>query len=224
MADMVTAEQLIEAKKKLPGCAVVCYVNTSAAVKAESDICCTSSNAPAVVSSLPPDQPILFVPDRNLGAWTAEKTGRKMTIWDGYCPTHERILPLFIERARTEHPHAVLVAHPECPASVRAVADHIASTAGILAFCRQANADEFIIATEEGILHRLAKENPGKKFYPASRNMNCPNMKRSTAERVLWCLEDLSGEITVDPETARRAKGCIDRMLALFPAATPKRQ
>lgn len=217
MADMATAETLREKKAQHPGCAVVCYVNTTAEVKAESDICCTSGNAPAIVRSIPEGQPILFVPDRNLGSWTAEQTGRELILWDGYCPTHERILPDLVRKARQQHPEALVVAHPECPPAVRELADHLASTAGILAYCRETDRDQFIIATEEGLLHRLRLENPGKTFHQANPRMTCPNMKRASLEKVLWCLEDLGGQIEVDAGVAERARRSIERMFAAMP-------
>jgi quinolinate synthase len=213
MADMVTAEALRETKARHPGCAVVSYVNTTAAVKAESDICCTSSNARAIVATIPPGQPVLFVPDRNLGGWVQEATNHPMTLWAGHCPTHQRLLPEFVEQVRKAHPDALLVVHPECTAAVRAMADHIASTSGILSFCRSSARTEFIIGTEEGILHRLRRENPGKIFHVAGPHLKCPNMKLSTVEKILWCLEDLTGEVTVDEKTAERARVAIERML-----------
>jgi quinolinate synthase len=217
MADMATGEAVRAKKAEHPGCAVVCYVNTTAEVKAESDICCTSGNAPAVVRSLPKDQPILFVPDRNLGSWTAEQTGRELILWDGYCPTHERILPQLVVEARQQHPEALVVAHPECPVAVRELADHLASTAGILAYCRNTDHDQFIIATEEGLLHRLRLENPGKTFHQANPRMMCPNMKRASLEKILWCLEDLRGQVEVDPQTAEGARRAIQRMFEAVP-------
>lgn len=213
MADMVTAESLRLAKAEHPGCVVVCYINTTAAVKAESDICCTSSNAATIVAGIPKSGPILFVPDRNLGSWVAQVTGRKLVLWDGYCPTHERILPEHIRRARALQPDALLVVHPECTAAVRSEADHIASTSGILSFCRGSGHSAFIVATEQGLLHRLRAENPGKRFYEASPLMTCPNMKLTSAESILHCLENLSGEVTVDDKTASTARRAIERML-----------
>jgi len=217
MADMVTADELRATKAQHPGCAVVCYVNTSAAVKAESDICCTSSNAPAIVAGVDANRPILFVPDRNLGSWVSQVTGRELLLWDGFCPTHERILPEHVAEARRRHPGAPVVAHPECSDPVRALADHLASTSGILAYCRNSHHGEFIIATEKGLLHRLQLENPDKRFHQASPHMVCPNMKRTSAEKIYWCLEELSGEISVAPETAAGAREAIERMLAATP-------
>lgn len=214
MADMVTADELRSMKAEYPGCSVVCYVNTSAAVKAESDVCCTSSNAPAIVAGMPADRPVLFVPDRNLGSWASQVTGRELILWEGFCPSHEHILPEHVREARRRHPAAPVVAHPECSDPVRALADHLASTSGILSYCRNSKAEEFIIATEEGLMHRLRTKNPGKRFQPASPRMTCPNMKRTSAEKILWCLEDLSGEVTVEEQVATAARRAIERMLA----------
>lgn len=221
MADMITASQLRAAKAEHPGCVVVCYVNTPAKVKAESDICCTSSNAPAVIAGIEPSRPILFVPDRNLGQWAGETAGSAPILWDGYCPTHERIFPEFVRRSHQLHPEAVVVAHPECTNPVRALADHVASTSGILDFCRSSPHPKFIIATEEGLLHRLRRENPHKTFIEASPRMRCPNMKLATAERVLWCLEDLSNEVTVDEKTVAQARRAIERMLGVASGPRP---
>ena len=215
MADMATAEQVRRARVAHPGCAVICYVNTSAAVKAEADVCCTSANAPAVVAGIPEERRIVFVPDRHLASWVSEVTGRELIPWSGFCPTHARILPEHLREARTLHPAALAVAHPECSSAVRALADHVAGTSGILEFCREANHSAFIIATEQGLLHRLSAENPGKRFFAASTRMTCPNMKLSTAEALLWCLEDESGEVTVGADVASRARGAIEHMLAV---------
>ncbi len=217
MADMLTVEDLRQAKAAHPGCAVVCYVNSSAAVKAESDICCTSSNAAAIIAGIPATQPILFVPDRNLGEWAGEVVGRDVKCWDGYCPTHERILPQYVQQAREQHPGALVVVHPECTSPVRAMANHVASTSGILSFCRTSSCSAFIVATERGLLHRLRAENPTKEFFEASPHMICPNMKLTTAEKILWCLEDLPGEVTVADDVAPGARRAIDRMLAVAP-------
>ena len=215
MADMATAEDLRRMRDAHPGCAVVSYVNTTAAVKAETDVCCTSSNAVAVIRSIPSTQKILFVPDRNLGSWAMGETGRELVLWDGFCPTHERILPGHVRRVIETHPDATLVAHPECTEAVRKLADRVASTSGMLKFCRESNNTKFIVATEEGLLHRLRSESPNKLFLEAGPSMICPNMKLATLEKLLWCLEDLAGEITVDPLIAAPARQAIERMLAV---------
>ena len=162
---------------------------------------------------------ILFVPDRNLGAWTQCVTGRQLILWEGFCPTHEFILAEQVQRARALHPEALVVAHPECNDGVRALADHIASTSGMLAFCRKSDHPAFIIATERGILHRLRLDSPGKQFYAASPEMTCPNMKYATVEKILRCLEDLTGEVNVAADTANGARQAIERMLMTAQAA-----
>ena len=213
MADMVTAEQLRELKAEHPGAAVVCYVNSSAAVKAESDWCCTSANAVEVVESVGGDRRVIFVPDQNLGDYVAEKTGRDLVLWPGYCPSHVRILPSDVARVRASHPGAEVLVHPECPRPVREGADHVFSTGGMLRHVADSGCMAFIIGTELGILHRLRKENPGKEFHGVSERCVCPNMKRIQLEKVLWSLEDMCFEVHVDPGTAERAREAIDRML-----------
>jgi len=213
MADMITPRELTNFRADHPNAVVVTYVNSSAAIKAMSDICCTSANAGAVVAGYPKDQEILFVPDRNLGSYVARKVKRDLILWNGYCPTHQRILTEHAEATRLEHPEAQLVVHPECQPMVVEMADAVASTSGILHFCRESNAKEFIIGTELGILHRLRKENPLKRFYPVSPLADCPNMKLTTLEKILWCLEDMAPEVTVSTETAEKARAPINRML-----------
>ncbi len=213
MANMVQPRKLAELKAGHPDATVVTYVNSSAETKALSDICCTSANAVAVVESLPAEAPVIFVPDRNLGQYVERKTGRKLILWNGYCPTHERIRPGFVRQARAANPEALLIVHPECPPEVVDMADHVASTTGILRFCRESAATSFIIGTEIGLLHRLQKENPGKTFVPATEIADCPNMKLTDLQGVLWCLEDLQPVVTVDPEVAAQARRPIERML-----------
>ena len=213
MANMVTPRQLGEWRDAHPGAVVVTYVNSSAAVKALSDICCTSANAVEVVASLPADAEILFVPDRNLGHYVTTRTGRAMTLWNGFCPTHERMLPEMAEAARKKYPNALLVAHPECRPSLVAMADHVASTTGIIKYCRDSEATEFIVATEIGILHPLRKENPGKTFHPLTEIADCPNMKLNSLEKMVWALEDLEPVVTVPAEVAEKALRPIQRML-----------
>ena len=215
MANMVTVRELREAKQQHPGAVVVTYVNSSAAVKAESDICCTSANAVKVVASIPTDREVLFVPDRNLGAWVEDQLGRKLILWDGYCPTHQRILPEFVAKLKEKHPGAVVVVHPECMRETIKLADHVASTTGILKFCAASPAKEFIIGTEVGILHRLRRENPGKVFHEVSPLCDCPNMKLVTLEKVLWSIEDLAFEVTVPEEIIAKARLALERMLAI---------
>ncbi len=217
MADMITAEQLAEAKANHPDALVVCYVNSTAEVKALSDYCCTSGNALELVKSLPQDKEILFVPDKNLGGFIQERTGRSMILWPGYCNTHVRIQVEDVKQARADHSGAVLLAHPECNPDVREVADELLSTGQMLQFARTSPHREFIIATENGILHTLKKQNPDKHFYPVTERAICPNMKKISLEKVLWALEDMQYHITVPQEVAGGAKRSLDRMLAVLP-------
>ena len=215
MASMITARELKEKKKLYPDARVVCYVNTTAAVKAESDICCTSSNAVKIVSSFPEDEEIIFVPDKSLGAYVSSCLDREMIYWEGYCPTHHRILPEQIVKMKSEHPESEVVVHPECTPDVIALADHVASTTGILKYVNSSNTKEFVIGTEIGILHRMKKENPDKTFMPVTPLSDCPNMKLNTLEKLLWSLEDLQYVVTVPEETAVKARKAIQRMLDL---------
>ncbi|MDD5288596.1 MAG: quinolinate synthase NadA [Dehalococcoidales bacterium] len=214
MADMITVENLIAKKKELKGATVVCYVNSSAAVKAESDICCTSANAVRVVQSLG-KQEILFVPDQYLGEWVAEKTGRKMHLWRGFCPTHMKILREDILRLKKEHPQAMVLVHPECRSEAKAVADEVLSTGGMMRYARESTVQEMIIGTETGIIHRLQKENPDKVFIPVTEKAVCPNMKRITPEKVLRSLQDMKHHITVPENIRVRALSAVERMLAI---------
>ena len=214
MARMITAEQLLALKREHPGAAVVCYVNSTADVKAESDMCCTSANSVEVVNSIPPGREIIFVPDKYLGSYTACRTGRKMILWDGYCITHVRITPEDIKRARRRHPEAMVVVHPECRSEVVMMADVVESTSGMVRFVSQSDAREFIIGTEVGILHRLRKGNPGKKFIAACESAVCQNMKRNTLEKVLWSLEEMEHKVEVPENIRRRARRAIDAMVA----------
>jgi quinolinate synthase len=215
MANMVTLKQLQIKKKECPNARVVCYVNSTAAVKAESDICCTSSNATKIVSSIADGEEILFIPDKSLGAYVSSKLDRPMILWEGYCPTHHRILAEHIVALKKEHPQAEIVVHPECTSDVIALADHVASTTGIAKYCRENDAREFIIGTEIGILHRLKKENSQKSFYAITRLADCSNMKLISLEKVLWSLEDLVYQVKVPDAIAERARTAIQRMLDL---------
>jgi quinolinate synthase len=214
MADMITAEQLRALKAEHPGAKVLCYVNTSAEVKAECDLCCTSANAVRMVAEVLKDaKEIIFVPDRYLAAFVAGKTGREFITWPGFCPTHARILPEHVTAARTLHPGAVVMVHPECRPEVAALADIVTSTGGMLRFARETQAKEIIVGTEPGIIHRLQKENPGKIFHPISDTVICPNMKKTTLEKILWALEDMEHKIEVRGAIAGRARRCIEAML-----------
>ena len=215
MSDMITIEQLRALKAKHPGAAVVCYVNTTAAIKAESDICCTSSNAVRVVESIPKDREVIFIPDQFLGQHVMKQTGRKMILYNGYCPTHFRIMAADLLEMKAEHPKAEVFAHPECTSEVTALADQVASTSGISRAVQKSDAKEVIIATETGILHRIQKENPTKKVFAACQWCDCAHMKVNTLEKLLWSLEDMQHVVTVPEEIRVKARRSIDRMLAL---------
>ncbi len=212
MAAMITPESLKLEKEKYPDAAVVCYVNTPASVKAESDISCTSANAVKVVNALPEEE-IIFVPDRNLALFVAAYTKKKLIPWNGYCPTHHLILPGDILLEKEEHPGALVLVHPECRPDVVAIADKVLSTEGMLNYVRQSNSKEFIIGTEVGLLHRLSKENPGKTFIPATRYAVCPNMKMNTLGSIIMALEKNEHEIKVPEDIRVKAKLSLDRML-----------
>jgi len=212
MADMISAQKLRKKKRELPGIAVVCYVNSSAEVKAESDICCTSSNAVKVVESLPQHE-ILFVPDKYLGQWVASQTGKKLHLWPGFCPTHARILPQHILELKAKYPQAKVVVHPECRPEVDALADAVLSTGGMIRYARRPDVRQMIVGTERGIIHRLQKENPGKHFILVCQQAVCPNMKLITLEKVLWCLEDMQPQVTVPEDIRLKAKSAVERML-----------
>jgi len=214
MADMVNAERLKERKRELPNATVVCYINSSAEVKAESDVCCTSANAVKVVESLGRKE-ILFVPDQYLGHYVSTKSGREMHLWPGYCPTHVRIQAEDITRLKKEYPRAKAIVHPECRPEVIAVADEVLSTGGMCRFARQTEAREIIVGTEIGIIHRLRKENPGKRFISASEQAICPRMKLITLEKILWSLEEMAPQVKVPEEIRLKAKLAVDKMLEI---------
>ncbi len=205
---------LRDMKKKYPGVPVVAYVNTSAAVKAESDICCTSSNVVKVVESLKEDT-VICIPDRNLSAYAARRTKKKIIAWDGFCNVHARLDIEDVNRAKEKHPDALLIVHPECPPEVQDMADHITSTSGMLRICKESKHKEFIIGTEEGLLHRLRKDSPDKQFYVLSSEMVCPNMKRTKIESVLRAMEKMEHIIKVPEEVRTPAKRALDRMLEI---------
>jgi quinolinate synthase len=215
MADMVTVEELEALKARHPGVPVVTYVNSSAEVKAHSDICCTSANALKVVRSLVEDE-LIFVPDRNLGRWIARLVPEKRFIfWEGFCPTHERMTVEAVLREKSGHPGALFVCHPESAPDVSALADHVCSTSGMYDWCRTSLAKSFIIGTEAGILYKLRLENPGKEFILASQALICPNMKLTSLEDVLYSLQTMSPVVTVTEEIRSKAKQALDRMLAV---------
>ena len=215
MADMVTAAELEALKARHPGVPVVTYVNSSAEVKACSDICCTSANAIKVVQSLKEDK-LIFVPDRNLGRWVARFVPQKEFIfWEGFCPTHERMTVEAVLQKKAEHPDALFICHPESAPEVTALADHACSTSGMYDYCRTSPATKFIIGTEAGILYKLRLENPGKEFILASPALFCPNMKLTSLEDVLYSLQTLSPVVTVPEAIRLKAQAALDRMLAV---------
>lgn len=214
MADMVEVEPLRELKAEHPDALVVCYVNTSAAVKAESDVCCTSANAVALVNDLPADREVIFVPDRYLGGFVQRKTGRELILWNGFCPSHARIKAENIATLKEAHPDAVVLAHPETPPEATALADHLLGTNDMLRFVAKSDAQTFIIATEPGMLHRLRHESPDKTFLAATDNAICPNMKRNTLESIKRCLETLEPRITVPAEIRKGAMKALNAMLS----------
>lgn len=216
MADMITADRLREKKKEHTRAAVVCYINSSAEVKAESDICCTSANAVGIIESLDA-QEMLFVPDQYLGLYVSARTGKEMILWPGFCPTHVRITPERMEELRQEYPQAKIVIHPECRPEVIALADEVLSTGGMCRYARREGVREMIVGTEMGIIHRLRKENPGKRFIPVSEQAICPNMKLITLEKVLWSLEEMNPEVKVAERIRLGAKAAVDRMLRIGP-------
>jgi len=215
LADMITVDELRALKKKHPGAAVVCYINTNADLKAECDYCCTSSSAVKIVNSIDKDREVIFVPDRSLGRYTQAQTGREMILWDGYCPPHHRMLAEAILAQKALHPGARVIVHPECTEDVRDMADAVAGTGGMITYCRENPAKEFIVGTEPGMAYRLSKMIPSKKFYPAISFVICRNMKRTNIEKVMWALEDMKDEITLKPAVAEAARVCIDAMLRI---------
>jgi quinolinate synthase len=220
LASSITAEQLRQWKAENPGAIVVSYVNTTAEVKAETDYCCTSGNAKAVIDAIPRDQEILFLPDMYLGLWLEKVTGRKLNIWLGECHVHAGIRPEDIERWQAEAPDAELLVHPECGCASQAMAfgnerTHILSTEGMINFAKASPKPRMLVATEIGIIHRLEKEAPGKRFEPVNKNAFCKYMKMITLEKLRDSLRDWKYEVDVEPEIAARARGSIERMVSL---------
>ena len=214
MADMITDEQLRREKELRPHVPVVAYVNTTAAVKALSDICCTSANAAKVVDSVDAEK-VYMIPDRNLSRYVAAKTEKEVEWWDGYCATHDRLTPDEVKEAQRKYPDALFMCHPECRPDVVDLADHVCSTSGMYTYARESSAQTFIVGTEMGILYRLKKENPGKRFILPSRSLICPNMKLITLEDVLEALQGMERVVTVPEEIRIPAKKTLDRMLAI---------
>jgi quinolinate synthase len=215
MADMITADQLEEEKAKYPGVQVVCYVNSSAAVKAGSDICCTSANAVQVVQAMDHDRPILFIPDQYLGHYAMRMAGKAMHLWPGYCPTHMKIGIKDVVSMRQRYPQAKVLVHPECRPDVIDAADEALSTGGIIRYALSYEGSTLIIGTEIGILHRLRKENPAVEYVPITERGLCPNMKRITLEKVLWSMVAMKPQIEVPEDIRQRALTAVERMLLL---------
>ena len=215
MADMADADEVAAFRKANPDSLLVAYVNSTAAVKANVDICCTSGNVEKVLNSIPEGKKVMFLPDRNLGGNMVNKLERSMELWRGYCPIHNKVTVEMITEARKAHPGAVVLVHPECQVEVIAACDHALSTGGILKYVRESAETEFIIGTECGILHRLRKENPGKKFYPLQPEMVCVDMKKITLENVRDCLKNMSEQIELPEDLMKSAVRPIEAMLAL---------
>lgn len=214
MADMVTPEALQQMRDQHPGVPVVAYVNTSAATKALSDICCTSANAVKVVDSLPDDE-VILIPDRNLGSFIASHVDKTCHLWDGCCPVHDHLLSEQVQACKTERPDAICMAHPECPPDVLEVADQILSTGGMLEYARTSSHQAFIIATERGILCQLRKDNPNKEFIFPDYEFICEDMKRTTLEDLRNCLQNMEPQVSVAEEIRIPAHRSLERMLAI---------
>ncbi|MBQ6352924.1 MAG: quinolinate synthase NadA [Lentisphaeria bacterium] len=215
MADMADAQAVRKYKAEHPGTVLVAYVNTTAEVKAEVDICCTSANAERIVASIPADAPIMFLPDRHLGSNITNSTGRKMEFWPGCCPIHHDVTPAPPAAARRLHPGAVALVHPECPPETVAAAGHALSTGGMLRLVKNAPETEFIVGTEYGILHRMRKENPGKRFYELDPRPCCDDMKLVTLEKIRDALRDGKPEVVLPADLMDRARRAIERMLEI---------
>jgi len=212
LADMLDVRQLRDWKARYPGRPVVAYINSSAEVKAESDVCCTSANAVEVVNSIPGDE-VLFGPDRNLGAYAQGRTRKRLILWEGHCETHALISPEEILAAKRRHPNALVIAHPECDPGVLRLADRVCSTSGMSPFAKASPAGEFIVVTEAGIIHGLKRDNPGKRFHLASPRLLCPTMKMTTLASIAEALEEMRHEVKVEEGVRRRAALALERML-----------
>lgn len=215
MAQMVLPADVLALKEKHPDAVVVSYVNTTAATKAVTDYCCTSANAVKVVASLPQDRGIIFTPDQHLGAYVRKMTGRDIIIWPGCCPTHARITAEMVFEAKGEHPGAKVVVHPECRLEVIELADAVRSTSGMLKYCAESDASDFIVGTEKGMLYPLKRRCPEKNFWPVTEQAICPNMKLTNLGSVRGALQNMQYEITIPPDVAEAARRAIDRMLEI---------
>jgi quinolinate synthase len=216
MADMIDAESLQALQVRHPNAVTLCYVNTSASVKALCDYCCTSANAEKMVRHiLTEHKDIIFVPDKYLARYVSDQVGHKFINWEGFCPTHARIMSENVLQARAAHPNVKVLVHPECKPELTSLADIVTSTEGMCKYVKNSGETEFIIGTEIGIIHRMKKENPAKTFYPVSDKAVCPNMKRTSLEKVLWSLQDMAHEVTVPQEIMDKARLSIERMLKI---------
>ena len=216
MADMITAKDLKEKRQEMPDALVISYVNTTAEVKAESDLCCTSANAIQIANSVEPSIQIFMTPDKNLARYTKKHTDRKISYWDGYCPIHDNLSVEQVRRVKIAHPQAIFLAHPECPPDVLDLADEVKSTSGMIAFATSSKKKEFIIGTEIGLLHPLSKAAPDKLFIPADPNMICADMKKTGLREVLRTLENMKPQVNVPDKTRLKAKEAVERMLAIY--------
>lgn len=212
MANMIDAQKLRVLKSSHPDAVVVAYVNTTAEVKAESDICCTSANAVKIVNAVK-SRKIIFVPDKYLGQYVQNQTDKEMIMWEGYCPTHAKILPEYVLKAKKLHPNAEVMVHPECTPEVIKLADKVLSTSGMCHWAKETKSREIIVGTETGIIYRLKKENPDKQFYPVTKLAVCPNMKKNTLHKVLASLQEMKHIIKVEGQIANRARKSIEKML-----------
>lgn len=212
MADMVNVDGLRELKRKHPNAKVVAYINTSADVKAETDICCTSANAIKVIESVDSDE-IIWVPDKNLGDYVSKFTNKKMIIWEGYCNTHDMLTVKDVEEMKAKHPNAQFVVHPECRPEVVKLGDFVGSTTAILKYCRESDVQEFIVGTEDGTGYQLRMDSPHKKFHFATKYLVCPNMKVNNLKKVVRALETMQPQVYVPPHVADQARASLERML-----------
>ena len=214
MANMITADDVRELKERHPKAVVVGYVNTPAEVKAELDICCTSTNAVDIVSKIKSDE-IIFVPDKYLADYVSKKSNKRLIAWEGYCPTHVKILPEDIIKKIRQHPQAIVMVHPECRPEVVGLADQVLSTGRMCQYVKKSNDREFIVGTEIGLVHRLQKDNPDKKFFTASDHAICPNMKRTNLEKILWSLEENKTEVRVSEDIRKKSLRAINKMMEM---------
>ncbi len=212
MADMVTPEALVKRKKELGGIPVVTYVNSSAAVKAVSDICCTSANVIKVLNTLKEDE-VLMTPDRNLAMYAAANTDKKVHLWEGYCPCHNDLSVEAVKASKAAHPQALFIAHPECPPNVLELADSIQSTSGMIRFAGESSADQFIIGTETGLIYPISKAHPKKTFFPVSDQLVCTDMKKTRLQDIWDCLENMSGRVVVEEAVRIKALAAVKKMI-----------